>query len=131
MKVLFKVVRSQMPHEFRLGLEASSCPIDLNAASEVIIRGVLPKELHLNPQSIYYKNDYGSIDCKEIGDWIKNNGWGHQADAPMVLLKFNFSASGSIHVYEFVGKSNYKRISKQNKYLIDVPNDQDKLNVAW
>jgi len=129
MKTLLKIVRSQMPHEFRLGIEALSSPVDFNAATNVIIRGVLPNELHLNAHSIYYNN--GTIDCAEIGQWITDNGWGHPADAPLALLKFDLFILGTTHVYEFVGKSNFNRLSRQDSYIIDVPDDQSKISTAW
>lgn len=131
MKVLFKVVRSHMAHEFRIGIEASSSPIDFNSATEVIIRGIQSNDLRLCPASIFYNETNKSIDCAEIGNWITQNKWGHQPNAPMTLLKFEFFKLETTHIYEFVGKSEFYRLSGDDTYAIDVPDDHSKLTIAW
>lgn len=109
MKAILKVIRCDQ-HSFRLGVHLPV--IDLSEAERVrMIIGDHAFECKLN-----YARNYGSFIHKDIGEWIKQNEWGHDSRQPMTLLIFDFDREGNDYTFTYRGKSIYKKKSGQRKY---------------
>ena len=116
MDVILRTVRCQW-YGFRIGTYRPQVHTD--NVSRVIVNGVLEAPVVITKMKWY--NRCGSLIDRSIGNWIRENQWGHEPHACMQLFHFRLdmedNPDGTItHTYTFINASRYKKQSGEDLY---------------
>lgn len=116
MKVIAKVVRCHV-HQYRLGL---FLPTGINTSNVKSLEIEFPKRT-VNVRKVDWYRRYKSICDSSVGEWVSEEGLGHNAGENLHLLKFELTVKtgkeGESHILKYEGSSVYTKYHHSNYCL--------------